>query len=118
MTKPLFDPLDEHFRQRFSDRCGKFTLSNPIMAWCRFAFQVLVAFDQRRGYKTLDLLQSLGLNERQFTAIAFLKANDSIGNTEYQSVAATTKKTATRDLDELVTKRLLEKVGTTGRGVH
>ena len=78
----------------------------------------LSRFRSTADYKTLDLLQSLGLNERQFKAIAFLKANGSIGNTEYQSVAATTKKTATRDLDELVTKRLLEKVGTTGRGVY
>ena len=40
-----------------------------------------------------------------------------IGNAEYQSVTSTTKKTATRDLDDLVAKGLLEKIGTTGRGV-
>ena len=39
-------------------------------------------------------------------------------NAEYQRLTAATRKTATRDLDDLVGKGLVERVGTTGRGVY
>ena len=42
------------------------------------------------------------LNERQKRAIGYLRRNEKITNKEYQEINKTTKKTATRDLQELV----------------
>ena len=112
------------FLAHYIEKVGTGTLD--VIAGCQFAelpepefFQDGSQFVLRiwRDWLTLDVLQNLNLNERQITAIAFLKANGRIGNAEYQSVTSTTKKTATRDLDDLVAKGLLEKIGTTGRGV-
>ncbi|MFH2056075.1 MAG: DeoR family transcriptional regulator, partial [bacterium] len=45
-----------------------------------------------------------------------LKTAERIGNTEYQTLFGVAKRTAHRDLMELVEKGILEKVGTTGKG--
>ena len=45
-----------------------------------------------------------------------LKTAGRIGNTEYQTLLGVAKRTAHRDLTELVERGILEKVGTTGRG--
>ena len=58
------------------------------------------------------------LNERQKRAIGYLRHNERITNKEYQEINKTSKKTATRDLQELVRSRILIKIGRTGRGVH
>ncbi len=65
--------------------------------------------------RTLDLL---GLNDRQRKAVAHVRAAGRIGNSEYQTVTGTTKKTASRDLEDLVAKGVLTRAGTTGRGTH
>jgi ATP-dependent DNA helicase RecG len=78
-------------------------------------------------YSILVILYSVGkkfektpteLNERQKGAIGYLRRNDRITNTEYQEINRTTKKTATRDLQELVGLGILIKSGRTGRGVY
>ena len=51
-------------------------------------------------------------------AIGYLRRNERITNKEYQEINKTTKKTATRDLQELVGLGILIKSGRTGRGVH
>lgn len=56
-------------------------------------------------------LEKLGLNERQVKAIEYLKLNTSITNKEYQSLFDITDRTALRDLDDLVTKGLVQKKG-------
>ena len=58
------------------------------------------------------------LNERQKRAIGYLRRNEKITNKEYQEINKTTKKTATRDLQELARLEILIKSGRTGRGVH
>jgi ATP-dependent DNA helicase RecG len=58
------------------------------------------------------------LNERQKRAIGYLRRNERITNTEFQEINKTTKKTATRDLQELVRSGILIKSGKTGRGVY
>lgn len=112
------------FLAHYIEKVGTGTLD--VIAGCQYAelpepefFQDGSQFVVRvwRDWLTTDLLQSLNLNQRQISAITFLKANGRIVNSEYQSLNSTTKKTATRDLDGLVAKGLLEKVGTTGRGV-
>ncbi len=69
-----------------------------------------------RDALTTRVLGGVILNERQRRAIAHVKAHARITNSEYQRLTETTRKTASRDLDDLVRKGILARVGTTGRG--
>ena len=71
-----------------------------------------------RDWLTPKALASLDLGERQKKAIDFVRANARIRNAEYQRIAGVTKKTASRDLDDMVSKGLFERLGATGRGTH
>ncbi|MBI1335895.1 MAG: DUF4062 domain-containing protein [Phycisphaera sp.] len=98
-----------------------------VIRHCRESDLPLPQFEQRgnqfvvtlwRDWLTADVLASLDLNDRQRQAISYVKIEGRIGNLEYQRITGAIKKTATRDLDDLVAQDLLAKVGTTGRGVH
>jgi predicted HTH transcriptional regulator len=98
-----------------------------VIRLCRESNLPLPQFEQRgnqfvvtlwRDWLTADVLASFHLNDRQRQAIAHVKIEGRIGNLEYQRLTGAIKKTATRDLDDLVARDLLVKVGTTGRGVH
>ena len=54
---------------------------------------------------------NLSLPGRQSKAIEFVRKYKSITNNEYQQLAKISDSTATRDLEELVRKRVLRKVG-------
>lgn len=69
-----------------------------------------------RDWLTEAVMSRLNLNERQVRIVRQVKTAGRITNQEYQEVAVTTSKTATRDLDDLVSKNVLERVGKTGRG--
>jgi hypothetical protein len=71
-----------------------------------------------RDWLTADVLSGLRLNDRQCQAIVHVKIEGRIGNLEHRRLTGAIKKTATRDLDDLVARGLLIKIGTTGRGVH
>jgi len=70
-----------------------------------------------RDWLTPTIIVELGLNDRQLRAIAYLKRYHEIRNSVYQSEFNASKRTASRDLDDMVTKGVAEKVGTTGKGV-
>lgn len=59
----------------------------------------------------------LGLNERQKKAIEYTRKKGKIINSEYQKINGVTKKTATRDLQDLVRREIMFKQGRTGKGV-
>ncbi|MCD6569055.1 putative DNA binding domain-containing protein, partial [bacterium] len=61
---------------------------------------------------------ALELNNRQRKAISYVREKGKITNSEYQSLNKTTKKTATRDLLDLVKREILIKKGITGKGVY
>jgi ATP-dependent DNA helicase RecG len=61
-------------------------------------------------------MADLDLNNRQQRALVHLKSAGRIGNTEYQDLFGVAKRTAHRDLVDLVEKGILEKIGTTGKG--
>lgn len=84
----------------FAQRGGEFT----IAVW--------------RDWLTEGVLAGYGLNDRQYEAIVYLKAHSRISNPEYQRMAGTTKKTASRDLQDLKEKGLVSQVGDRGPGVH
>lgn len=48
----------------------------------------------------------------------YVKEKGEITNKEYQEIANTTKKTASRDLGNLVEKEVFNQVGTTGKGTY
>ncbi len=84
----------------FTQRGGEFT----ITLW--------------RDCLTEEVLTGFHLTERQMQAVVYLKTNHVITNSIYQSEFKASKRTASRDLDEMLSKGILEKVGTTGKGVH
>ena len=118
----IADPL---FLARYIERAGTGTLD--MIARLREAGLPEPEFRQDGGtfvqalwrhWLTSDVLASLDLSERQKKAIDFVRANARIGNAEYQRLAGVTKKTASRDLDDLVEKGVFERSGITGRGTH
>jgi len=84
-------------------------------------------FEQRQGsfvntlwrnWLTEEVLSVYNLNDRQRKAVVYLKTHGKISNAEYQQVANSIKKTATRDLNGLKKKGIIEQVGNRGPGVH
>jgi len=71
-----------------------------------------------RDWLTTEVLVALALSERQQRAVNHLKTHGRITNSEYQTLVGVSRATASRDLEELLAKRILEKVGKTGRGAH
>jgi ATP-dependent DNA helicase RecG len=67
---------------------------------------------------TEKYLSGLGLSERQTKAVDYLKTHREITNSIYQIEFEASKRTASRDLDDMMTKGVVEKVGITGKGVH
>jgi len=97
-----------------------------VIRLCREADLPMPEFEQRgnqfvvtlwRDWLTADVLAGLGLNDRQRQAVMTMKVAGEIGNTEYQALVRVSKRTAHRDLTDLVDKGVLERVGTTGKGV-
>jgi len=68
-----------------------------------------------RDWLTDEVLARLDLNERQRQAIAFVKAQGQITNRNLREQSGVTIRTASRDLEDLVRRGVLTKVGATGR---
>lgn len=71
-----------------------------------------------RDWLTANVLSKYDLNERQQLAVTYIKVNGKISNSEYQQLTHAIKKTATRDLNALKEKGLIEQKGSRGPGVH
>jgi predicted HTH transcriptional regulator len=71
-----------------------------------------------RDWVTDEVMAGLGLNERQRIAVVYVKSHGQITNAVYRSIAGVIRKTAARDLEELVSKGVFRQVGATGRGAH
>lgn len=67
---------------------------------------------------TEEYLKGSGLDDREIRALLFVKQTGQITNTQYQELFQVSKRTATNDLQSLIEKQLLLKVGTTGKGTH
>ncbi len=65
----------------------------------------------RKDICTKEYLKNLGLNERQINAVMFVKKEGGINNKKYQKLFNVSKKTASRELTELVTKKIFERKG-------
>ena len=98
-----------------------------MIADCRKAGLPEPDFEQRGPYFvvtvwrdrfTEDFIASLGLNDRQKTAILSIKQNGRITNKQYQKISKVTDRTVLRDIQELINKDVLHKIGTTGRATY
>lgn len=117
----LADPL---YLARYIEKAG--TGTQTMIALCRAAGLPEPTFEERHGsvvvtlwrdWLTPDLIASLDLNDRQRMALEQVKSLGRLVNAEYQRLTGASQKTAARDLDELVKKGLLERVGEK-RGTH
>jgi ATP-dependent DNA helicase RecG len=61
----------------------------------------------RQDVYTEDYLRGQGLNKRQVKAVLYVKEKGRIANGEYQQLNEVSRETATRDLKELVDKKIL-----------
>lgn len=68
-----------------------------------------------RDWLTAQVLAGYNLNNRQLQAIVYLKSHTVITNADYQKAVACPQRTATRDLNELANKGIIELMGR-GRG--
>ena len=118
----IAEPL---FRVKLVEKAG--TGTTDMIADCRAAGLPEPQFEQRgphfvvtiwRDWLTAAAVDELGLNERQRHAVEFAKSNGLLTNTDYQEKMNVSKKTASRDLLELVNKGVLERIGTTGKGTR
>lgn len=118
----LAEPL---FRVKLVEKAG--TGTTDMIADCRAAGLPEPDFKQCgphfvttvwRDWLTDAVMKELGLNERQQKAVKHVKTHGRIGNTEYQNMADVAKRTAHRDLVELVEKGVFTKRGTRGKGTH
>ncbi len=64
-----------------------------------------------RDWLTEDVLNKLGITDRQLEGVQHVKKTGKITNSEYRELVEVTQKTAARDLDKLVEKGIFERVG-------
>ncbi|MEW5745113.1 MAG: ATP-binding protein [Nitrospirota bacterium] len=71
-----------------------------------------------RDWLTDKVIESLGLNVRQKHAVILAKTSGRLSNLDYQKAFDVSKPTASRDLEDMVRKGVLSKIGTTGKGTY
>ncbi len=117
----IAEPL---FRVKYVEKAG--TGTTDMIADCREAGLPEPDFEQRgthfvvtlwRNWLTEEVLAGFHLNERQLQTVSYVKKTGRISNSEYQKLTGATRKTAARDLDDLVEKDIFARVGEK-RGSH
>ncbi|NCC50461.1 MAG: DUF4062 domain-containing protein [Spartobacteria bacterium] len=118
----IAEPL---FRVQYVEKAG--TGTTDMIADCREAGLPEPAFRQSgphfvttiwRDWLTDEVLAGLGLNERQLKAIRAVKEEGRITNKMYRDAFGVTDRTALRDLRELVSLKVFERVGETGQHTY
>jgi len=117
----IAEPL---FWAHYAETLGTGTLD--MIDRCRQAGLPEPDFEQRGGtfamtiwrtWLTDALISSLSLNERQQKALLQLNVAGQLTSAEYQQLTGTSRQTATRDLYDLVKKKVIVSRGR-GRGAH
>lgn len=98
--------------QRIIELCKELGLPGPEFEQRSGSFIITLW----RDWLTEKVMKQLGLSERQQKALAVVKTIGKISNSVFQERLSVAKRTAHRELTELVRKGLLKKVGTTGKG--
>jgi ATP-dependent DNA helicase RecG len=121
-----YNPLiaESLYLTRYIERVGSGT--QTMIELCNGAGLPEPQFEQRSGFfvvtlwrdwLTANVMAELGLNDRQKQAVAYVKKSGRIANTEYQQLTNASRKTAARDLDDLVAKFVFKRIGEK-RGSH
>jgi len=117
----IAEPL---FWVRYIEKLGTGTLD--MIALCRDAGLPEPEFRQDGGQWTVTLwrdwlterlITGLSLNDRQQKGLQHLKVARQISSAEYQQLTSTSRQTATRDLYDMVKKKIIVSRGR-GRGAH
>lgn len=101
--------------QRMIELCREAGLREPDFELRHQGFFVITLW---RDWLTPDVLARFHLNERKRGAIQFLKTYGKITNSQYQEKFSVAKRTASLDLAELVSAGLIDREGSTGKGVQ
>jgi ATP-dependent DNA helicase RecG len=118
----IAEPL---FLAHYNEKAGTGTLD--MIALCREANLPEPEFRQDGGQFVMTLwrdwltestVAQLGLNARQVRAVIHVRMQKRISNTEYQKLVGVAKRTAHRDLIELISKGVFDRVGKTGKGTY
>ncbi len=118
----IAEPL---FRVKYVEKAG--TGTTDMIADCRKAGLPEPDFEQRgphfvvtlwRDWLTAKVLDEIGLNDRQMKAVTHVKTHGRITNKDYRELTETIIRTASRDLEDLVIKGVMRKIGVTGRNAH
>jgi predicted HTH transcriptional regulator len=118
----LAEPL---FLARYIEKAGTGTLD--MIALCREAGLPEPEFRQDGGqfvqtlwrdWLTDKTVNALNLNARQQIALNFVRTHRRIDNASVRKLTGAIYRTVSRDLEDLVRKGVLKKVGKTGRGAH
>ena len=97
---------------RIIDNCVAAGLPEPIIEGQVDGVHVTFFKDIYRE----EYLKNYGLEQRQINALMFMKEYGSMTNIKYQELMDVSKRTATRDLQLLQDRSLIQKVGTRGKG--
>ena len=92
--------------------CREYGMPEPLIV----EEQGGIAVSFLKDLYTEEYLKDFGLEDRQVKALLYIKQSGSITNSKYQELLSVSKRTATNDLQLLVEKELITKVGSTGRG--
>jgi len=71
-----------------------------------------------RDWLTAEVIATLNLNDRQRQALVFIKTKGRITNQDLREKTGVVIRTVSRDLEDLVAKGVLRKMGTTGRSTY
>lgn len=96
------------------DACVEAGLPEPVMVEEQGGFSIVFYKD----IYSIESLKKFSLEERQIKALFFMKEHTQMTNKQYQEYFSVSKRTATSDLQVLLSKQLIEKNGSTGRGTY
>ena len=92
--------------------CRQYGIPEPVI----IEEQEGVSVTFQKDVYTEEYLQSFHLSARQVKAVLFIKEKGEITNAVYQAINSISKPVASKDLADLVSRNLIQKVGTTGKG--
>lgn len=108
----------QFYRVGFVEDVGSGT--TDIVEWCRKAGLLEPEFEQKMGFFVIkikravvsnEVLEKLGLNERQIESVKYIQKYGRITRAEYEKLSRVSARTASRELEELCKKGVIEKKG-------
>lgn len=94
------------------DSCKEYGIPEPMIAEEMDGIRVTFFKD----IYTEEYFSSFGLTQRQIQALLYIKYNGRITNALYQKINIISDRTALRDLQELLRKGFIERIGSVGKG--